>query len=907
MMQQYQTVKNAHPDQILFFRLGDFYEMFLDDAILVSKELELTLTKRSTAGDGIPMCGVPYHAAESYINKLVNKGYKVAICEQIGDPKAKGLTKREVIKIITPGTVMNESALTSSKNNYIALIYEENHAIYLAGADISTGECFYSIYDGPDRCQLLFDELYRLMMPELLLIKPFSYERELKNFLSLRLNNCLVNELTEITSQIEDLMLQHFDVHNRPDNKIAHKAIAALLEYLHETVKTDLTHLNKLTYLDSSKSLFIDTYTLRNLEITRNLRDGGKKDTLYDVLDFTKTAMGSRLLRKWLEYPLLSPKKINDRLDAVANLVSDFSLRNNLREQLKEIYDFERLLTRMEVGTANARDMNALKSSLYVLPAIKKSLAKATAKLLANIHQKISTYNDLVVLIDKAIVEDPSFSIREGGFIKDGYNQELDEYRNIAKNSKRLLQQMEEDEKNKTGIKSLKIGYNKVFGYYIEVRHSSTEMVPENYIRKQTLANAERYITPELKEFETKILGAQEKIVQLEYNLFTELRDILKTQISSIQNTAHEIAILDVLVSLAQAGDEYNYIRPKLLDDGTIHIKDGRHPLVERILNRDLFVPNDTHLDNAQNEIMIITGPNMAGKSTYMRQSALLTLMTQVGSFIPAREASISPVDKIFTRIGASDDLVSGQSTFMVEMNEVSHILKYATNKSLVILDEIGRGTSTYDGMSIARAVIEHIRDHIGAKTLFATHYHELTDLEDDVHVKNYCIAVKEKGSDVTFLRRIIRGSADKSYGIHVAKLAGLPQEVVKRAETILIDLENTAPTKEKTIISKDISDENNIDTTLKQDTAITNDTSQEVNYLQDNQEDTKTVDYQEKTPTLTANSTKKLKFMQVAEMPTLFGVSISTQLKELDLMSMTPLDAMNKLYELQQQAKQEE
>lgn len=907
MMQQYQAVKNAHPDQILFFRLGDFYEMFLDDAILVSKELELTLTKRSTAGDGIPMCGVPYHAAESYINKLVNKGYKVAICEQIGDPKAKGLTKREVIKIITPGTVMNESALTSSKNNYIALIYEENHAIYLAGADISTGECFYSIYDGPDRCQLLFDELYRLMMPELLLIKPFSYERELKNFLSLRLNNCLVNELTEITSQVEDLMLQHFDVHNRPDNKIAHKAIATLLEYLHETVKTDLTHLNKLTYLDSSKSLFIDTYTLRNLEITRNLRDGGKKDTLYDVLDFTKTAMGSRLLRKWLEYPLLSPKKINDRLDAVANLVSDFSLRNNLREQLKEIYDFERLLTRMEVGTANARDMNALKSSLYVLPTIKKSLAKATAKLLANIHQKISTYDDLVVLIDKAIVEDPSFSIREGGFIKDGYNQELDEYRNIAKNSKRLLQQMEEDEKNKTGIKSLKIGYNKVFGYYIEVRHSSTEMVPENYIRKQTLANAERYITPELKEFETKILGAQEKIVQLEYNLFTELRDILKTKISSIQNTAHEIAILDVLVSLAQAGDEYNYIRPKLLDDGTIHIKDGRHPLVERILNRDLFVPNDTHLDNAQNEIMIITGPNMAGKSTYMRQSALLTLMTQVGSFIPAREASISPVDKIFTRIGASDDLVSGQSTFMVEMNEVSHILKYATNKSLVILDEIGRGTSTYDGMSIARAVIEHIRDHIGAKTLFATHYHELTDLEDDVHVKNYCIAVKEKGSDVTFLRRIIRGSADKSYGIHVAKLAGLPQEVVKRAETILIDLENTAPTKEKTIISKDISDENNIDTTIKQDIAITNDTTSEINYLQDNQNDTKIADYQEKTPTLTANSTKKLKFMQVAEMPTLFGVSISTQLKELDLMSMTPLDAMNKLYELQQQAKQEE
>lgn len=882
MMQQYQSVKNAHPDQILFFRLGDFYEMFLDDAIIASKELELTLTKRSTAGDGIPMCGVPYHAAESYINKLVNKGYKVAICEQIGDPKAKGLTKREVIKIITPGTVMNESALTSSKNNYITLIYEENNILYLAGADISTGECFYGIYDGPDRCQLLLDELYRLMMPELLLIKPFSYEQQLKNFLSLRLNNCLVNELSSITAHVDDLMIQHFDVHNRPNNKTAHKAIASLLEYLHETVKTDLTHLNKLTYLDSSQSLFIDTYTLRNLEITRNLRDGGKKDTLYDVLDFTCTAMGSRLLRKWLEYPLLNPQKINLRLDSVANLVQEFALRAKLREQMREIYDFERLLTRIEVGTANARDMNAIKSSLRVLPTIKTELFNTTATLLTNIHNKIETFDELVQLIDSAIVDDPSFSIREGGFIKDGYNQELDEYRNIAKNSKRLLQQMEEDEKAKTGIKSLKIGYNKVFGYYLEVRHSSTEMVPDYYIRKQTLANAERYITPNLKEFETKILGAQEKIIQIEYNLFTNLRDILKQQISSIQNTAHEIANLDVLLSLAQAGDEYNYIRPQLINDGTINIKDGRHPLVERILNRDLFVPNDTYLDNTQNEIMIITGPNMAGKSTYMRQSALLILMTQVGSFIPAREAIISPVDKIFTRIGASDDLVSGQSTFMVEMNEVAHILKYATNNSLVILDEIGRGTSTYDGMSIARAVIEYIRDHIGAKTLFATHYHELTDLADDCHVKNYCIAVKEKGSDVTFLRRIIPGSADKSYGIHVAKLAGLPQNVIKRAENILSDLEQLP----QTTINNNIVDNSSINTLSEIENAST---TSDINYDK------------------TSKDTTSLKFMQVAEMPTLFGVSISTQLKELDLMSMTPLDAMNKLYELQQQAKQEE
>ena len=888
MMQQYQAVKNAHPDQILFFRLGDFYEMFMDDALLVSKELELTLTKRSTAGEGIPMCGVPYHSAEPYINKLVNRGYKVAICEQIGDPKAKGLTKREVIKIVTPGTVMSESALSGNKNNYITLIYEENQQIVLAGADITTGECFYGIYDGADRCQLLLDELYRLMMPELLLVKPFSYEKQLRDFLDLRLSNCLVNELDSVSNNIDDRIIQHFDAQNRPENEMVKKAVATLLDYVHDTVKTDLSHLNRLTYLDASKSLFIDTYTLRNLEITRNLRDGGKKDTLYDVLDFTRTAMGSRLLRKWLEYPLLSKKRINARLDAVENLVNEFSARNNLREIMKDIYDFERLLTRMEIGSANARDMNALKSSLRVLPAVKEQLTKLSASLLQKIDSKIFLYDDLVQLIDRAIVEDPGFSIREGGFIKDGYNAELDEYRNIARNSKRLLQQMEEDEKTKTGIKSLKIGYNKVFGYYIEVRHSSTEKVPDYYTRKQTLANAERYITPQLKEFETKILGAQEKIVQIEYNLFTQIREVLKTKISSIQDTAHEIAILDVLVSLAQAATEYNYIRPKLVDGGVINIKDGRHPLVERILSRDLFVPNDTCLDNAQNEIMIITGPNMAGKSTYMRQTALLTLMAQIGSFIPAREAEICPVDKIFTRIGASDDLVSGQSTFMVEMNEVAHILKYATKDSLVILDEIGRGTSTYDGMSIARAVIEHIRDNIGAKTLFATHYHELTDLEDDVHVKNYCIAVKEKGTEVTFLRRIIRGSADKSYGIHVAKLAGLPNNVIKRAEHILADLEQNDTNINKT---------SNVDNTneVKVAPKVTIEKSEP-----------ETIEYaQPKVDKETHQN--KLKFLQVAEMPTLFGVSISVQLKELDLMSMTPLDAMNKLYELQQQAKQED
>ena len=885
MMRQYQAVKNAHPDQILFFRLGDFYEMFFDDAKLVSRELELTLTKRSTAGDGIPMCGVPYHAAEPYINKLVNRGYKVAICEQIGDPKAKGLTKREVIKIVTPGTVMSETALTSSKNNYIAIIYEEKdkHQIILAGADISTGECFYGIYDGPDRCQLLLDELYRLMMPELLLVKPFAYEKQLKHFLDLRLPNCLVNNITELSSHVQDRIVEHFDAQNRPDNIAAQKAIATLLDYVHDTVKTDLTHLNRLTYLDASKSLFLDTYTLRNLEITHNLRDGGKKNTLYDVLDFTRTAMGSRLLRKWLEYPLLNQQKINLRLDGVANLVDNFTMRNKLREAMKDIYDFERLLTRMEIGSANARDMNALKISLRVLPTVKQELINLQSELLKQIAAKINTYEDLADLIDKAIVEDPGFSIREGGFIKDGYNKELDDYRHISRNSKRMLQQMEEDEKTKTGIKSLKIGYNKVFGYYIEVRHSSTQLVPEYYTRKQTLANAERYITPQLKEFETKILGAQEKIVQLEYNLFTDLREILKSKISSIQNTAHQIAKLDVLVSLAEAASEFNYIRPKLTKDTTINIKDGRHPLVERILNHDLFVPNDTLLDNAQNEIMIITGPNMAGKSTYMRQSALLVLMAQIGSFIPAREATICPVDKIFTRIGASDDLVSGQSTFMVEMNEVAHILKYATKQSLVILDEIGRGTSTYDGMSIARAVIEYIRDEVGAKTLFATHYHELTDLEDDKHVKNYCIAVKEKGSEVTFLRRIIPGSADKSYGIHVAKLAGLPNNVVNRAKAILADLEK--------IPAPVVSEAKDNVSSAKIEPVATKELPQAVDIA----------------PKLKITKQIQNNYLQVAETPTLFGISIASQLKKLDLMSMTPLDAMNKLYELQQQDKQEE
>ncbi|MBQ1809390.1 MAG: DNA mismatch repair protein MutS, partial [Selenomonas sp.] len=792
MMQQYLATKEQHPEAILFFRLGDFYEMFFDDARIVSKELSLTLTSRSGDTDKSPMCGVPYHAAEGYINKLVSRGYKVAIAEQIGDPKAKGLTKREVIKIITPGTVLSESALKDAANNYIALVYEKGEAIILAGADISTGECFYGIYDGGSREQMLYDELYRLAMPELLVVGQPSFMDNLKEFTDLRLPAVSYTRIEEVSPAVEDRIIEHFAADVRPSDEGAKEAVATLLDYLHATVMTDLTHLNQLNFLDASENLVIDTYTLRNLEITRNLRDGGKKDTLLDVLDFTQTAMGSRLLKKWLEYPLLNILPINQRLDAVEELTKDFALRGGLRAGCKEVHDFERLLTRIEVGTANARDLIALKISLMCLPQIKGQLAKAQSQVLRGCHENMQVFDDLVDLLQRSIVDEPGISLRDGGIIKAGYNADLDEYRRIAHDSKSMLQEIEEREKEETGIRSLKIGYNKVFGYYIEVRHSGADLVPDRYIRKQTLANAERYITEELKEFETKILGAQEKIVSIEYNLFTEVREVIKTRLTEIQGTAHEIAIVDVLTGLAEAAVAYNYVRPRMTTNGEIDIKDGRHPLVERILTRDLFVPNDTKLNHNDCEIMLITGPNMAGKSTYMRQTALLTLMAQIGSFIPALEAAISPVDRIFTRIGASDDLVSGQSTFMVEMNEVAQILKYATKNSLVILDEIGRGTSTFDGMSIARAVIEHIEQKVHAKTLFATHYHELTDLENKI-VRNYCVEFKERGTQVAFLRRIVPGAADKSYGIHVARLAGLPKSVTKRAEDILAELEADA------------------------------------------------------------------------------------------------------------------
>ncbi len=852
MMRQYLAAKEKYPETILFFRLGDFYEMFFEDAKLAARELGLTLTSRSGDMEKSPMCGVPYHAAESYINKLIRKGYKVAIAEQIGDPKAKGLTQREVIKVVTPGTVLSEEAFRDAQNNYIALLYEKEEEIILAGADVSTGECFYGIYRGQDRLQMLLDELYRLMMAELLLVGDISFQEKLREFVSLRLPSCAFTSLQGISGAVEDRIVEHFDLSQRPKEEDAKAAVATLLDYLHETVKTDLSHLSRLVYLDVSESLVLDSYTLRNLEITRNLRDGGKKDTLFSVLDFTQTAMGSRLLKKWLEAPLLDVAKIQNRLDAVEEFFKGFALRKEIREACREIHDFERLLTRIEVGTANARDLIALKLSLRSLPKIRQLLSSAKARLLLSCYEKMNTYDELVELLEKSIIETPGITLREGGIIKDGYCAELDEYRRIAHDSKSMLQEMEEREKEATGIRALKIGYNKVFGYYIEVRNSGTERVPAHYVRKQTLANAERYITEELKTFETKILGAQEKIVQIEYRIFSEIREEIKSHLPSIQETARKVALVDVLEGLAEAASAYNYVRPRITTDGEIHIKDGRHPLVERILTRDIFVSNDTRLNHRDCETMLITGPNMAGKSTYMRQTALLTLMAQAGSFLPAREAAVSPVDRIFTRIGASDDLVSGQSTFMVEMNEVSQILKYATKDSLVILDEIGRGTSTFDGMSIARAVIEHLDKKVHAKTLFATHYHELTDMEND-HIKNFCVAVKERGTQVAFLRRIVAGSADKSYGIHVARLAGLPKAVTQRAQVILDSLE-------------------------KGD-------SLQVPLKTGRKEPAEAVAQQE---------------------PSLFASGVNDAVLALDIMTMTPLEALNELYKLQEQARRE-
>lgn len=847
MMRQYKAAKAQHPDDIIFFRLGDFYEMFFDDALLVSRELGLTLTSRSGDVQKNPMCGVPYRKLDTYVARLLAKGHKVAVVEQIGDPKAPGLTRREVVQIVTPGTVLSDDALPARLNNYLALVREADAVALLAVADVSTGEFLFATY--AERGALT-DALYRLTPSELVIVGTLTFADELDEFLRLRMPNCALTRLGQPPppAEADALLLRHFaDQASLPEDANAKAGIAALLAYLHDTVRGDLSHINRLQALTASEFLALDQRTLRNLELTRNLRDGGKANTLFDVLDSTQTAMGCRLLKKWLETPLLALPSIDRRLSAVAELVQKFTLRGNLVTELKKVYDLERLLTRVQMGTATARELVALKRSFATLPMVRTLLSDTDAVLLQQACEHIATYDDLAALIGRALADDPE----PGCVIKPGYSAELDDYRHLARDSKGLLQEMEERERKSTGIKGLKLGYNRVFGYYLEVRKSAAAQVPERYIRKQTLTTAERYVTQELKDFETRILGSEEKIAALERQLFAELCAAVVRQLGSIQATARELAVVDVLQSLADAAARYNYVRPQLSANGDISITDGRHPLVERMLlaNRagGLFVPNDTALNHSDCEIAIITGPNMAGKSTYMRQTALITLMAQAGSFVPARKATITPVDRIFTRIGASDDLVSGQSTFMVEMTEVAQILQCATRRSLVILDEVGRGTSTYDGMSIARAVLEFMRDRVHAKTMFATHYHELTDLAGE-RVKNFSVAVKEQRGEVTFLRRVKPGGADKSYGLYVAKFAGLPKVVIKRAQKILDALEQSRTAAARTLPAP---------------------------------------------PTDPGSAT-------------LTGTVIAQELLALDVPTLTPIEALNALYKLQQLAKQE-
>lgn len=804
MMQRYLETKKEYQDCILFYRLGDFYEMFFDDAITASRELELTLTGKDCGQEErAPMCGIPHHAAEIYISKLIAKGYKVAICEQLEDPKkAKGIVKRGVIRVVTPGTVVDSNMLEERKNNYIMSIYKTGIYYGISICDISTGEFYSAEIKDNYNFPMLLDELARYTPSELVVNSMMADCKEEMDKIKERFENIYVTKFNDkfFNDEVNNIDLRFNIVDNNgkkiediSDKKLAISSINALIEYIEETQKTSLDHINKIIVYQISKYMSLDINARRNLEITEKMRDKSKKGTLLWVLDKTATSMGGRLLRRWLNDPLIDVKEINQRLDAVEELKDNLILRGDIIENLKKVYDIERLAGKMAYGNANARDMVTLKNSLYKLPEVKKTLENCESDLLKSLYQRLDELQDIYKLIDSSIVDDPPMVIKEGGIIKLGFDEEIDKLKTAQTEGKNWLVRLEAEEKEKTGIKNLKIGFNKVFGYYLEVTKSYLNQVPERYIRKQTLTNAERYITEELKTLESQILGAEERVVNLEYEAFIQIRGEIAKNVKRLQTTSEVISTLDVLASFAQVAEDMNYCKPNVNNDGTLNIKNGRHPVIEKILGAGEFVENDTYLDNNENRLAIITGPNMAGKSTYMRQVALITLMAQVGSFVPAESADIGVVDKIFTRVGASDDLSMGQSTFMVEMMEVATILKEATKNSLVILDEIGRGTSTYDGLSIAWAVAEYIADKekCGAKTLFATHYHELTELEEKLEgVKNYSIAVKEKGEDIIFLRKIIKGGTDESYGIHVARLAGVPKVVTSRANEILRSIE---------------------------------------------------------------------------------------------------------------------
>ena len=799
MMKQYFEIKEKNKDSILFFRLGDFYEMFFDDAKLASRELDLTLTGRDCGQkERAPMCGVPFHSCESYIARLVQKGYKVAICEQTEDPaKAKGLVKRDIIRVITPGTVIESGMLDEGKNNFISSAFMANKKIGLSFCDISTGELFITEISGEDLQDQLQDQLISYNPKEILIGGEIVNFKTLPNFIKEKLS-ASVEMLTDDEfgySICLDAMKKQFkenDVNSIKDKKEMVSSVGALLSYLKVTQITGYERINTFEVYNENQYMNLDYNTRRNLELTRTMMNKEKKGSLIWLLDKTKTAMGKRLLRYWLEHPLLNIGTILNRQSAIADLVDDTVQRLEITESLIGIFDIERLMTKIVYGNANARELRSLCGAFENLPQIKNLISKFDSSLMRKLTEDIDTLEDIHQLIDTAIEEEPPFSVREGGLIKEGYNEELDSVRSDMNNSTSLLAQIELEQKEKTGIPKLKVGYNRVFGYYIEVTNSYKDKVPEGYIRKQTLTNCERYITQELKDLEGRILGAKDRSFGMEYAIFDEIRKVVANNLDRIEKTAKAIATLDVLTSLANVASDNNYTRPEVNQSNKIILKDSRHPVVEALLSGAPFVPNDVTLDNDSNRVAIITGPNMAGKSTYMRQVALIVLMAQMGSFVPASYAEIGVVDSIFTRVGASDDLASGQSTFMVEMNEVANIVKKATKNSLLILDEIGRGTSTYDGMSIARAVLEFVADKkkLGAKALFATHYHELTVMENLLDgVKNYNIAVKKRGDDITFLRRIIPGGADDSYGIEVAKLAGLPDWIIKRAKEILKEL----------------------------------------------------------------------------------------------------------------------
>ncbi len=875
MMQQYMKTKEEYKDCILFYRLGDFYEMFFDDAKIVSKELELTLTgKNCGLEERAPMCGVPFHAVDGYLSRLVSRGYKVAICEQMEDPAlAKGLVKREVIRVVTPGTNLNVQALDESRNNYIMSIVYVSDRFGISFADVTTGDYFVTEVDSVRK---LLDEICKFSPREIVcneaLVMSGIDTEELKERLGITLysleNWYFDDELCRRG------LLEHFQVKSMEGLGVGDLgcgviAAGALLRYLTETQKTSLSHLTRLQPYVSGNFMLIDSSSRRNLELVETLREKQKRGSLLWVLDKTKTAMGARMLRSFLEQPLIDPEEIERRLAALEELNSHLITREELREYLSPIYDLERLIGRISYQTANPRDLIAFKTSLGMLPHLKTLLSELESPLLLEIQEDLDDLQDLYDLIERSIQEEPPITIRDGNMIRDGYHEEVDRFRKAKTEGRSWLAQIETKERERTGIKNLRIKFNKVFGYYLEVTNSYKELVPEDYIRKQTLTNAERYITPELKELEDTILGAEEKLTALEYELFTGIRDQIAAQVLRIQRTAKAVARLDVFTALAYVANKNHYVRPKINRRGRIQIQNGRHPVVEQMLPGNLFIANDTCLDNDSNRISIITGPNMAGKSTYMRQTALIVLMAQVGSFVPAEQADIGIVDRIFTRVGASDDLASGQSTFMVEMNEVSNILRNATADSLLILDEIGRGTSTFDGLSIAWAVIEHIADRklLGAKTLFATHYHELTELEGTMEgVNNYCIAVKEKGDDIVFLRKIVKGGADRSYGIQVAKLAGVPDSVIQRAKELVEELSQA----DISVKAKHIAQESRTKTKQK---------GRQKKY-------------------------DEVDLEQISLFDTVRDDDVVKELEELDISNMTPMDAMNTLYRLQNRLK---